>query len=202
MQIQAAVLWMMLAGLLALAASCSRPPAQQPATDWQVVAEAQLTPRQQAQRDKALAAKDAMFISLKGRLMEVVGSQGPAAAISVCSQEAPQIAGRISQEHGLAIGRTSFKVRNPKNTPPGWATKLVTDRTEKPTYLAHNGKLACLLPIRLQQQCIVCHGAVEAIPPPVKEALDKHYPDDQATGFQDGDLRGWFWVEVPVADGA
>ncbi|MDH3718296.1 MAG: hypothetical protein OES79_09275, partial [Planctomycetota bacterium] len=74
MKIQTAALWMMLAGLLALAASCSRPPAQQPAADWQVVAEAQLAPQQQTQRDKALAAKDAMFISLKGRLMEVVGS--------------------------------------------------------------------------------------------------------------------------------
>jgi hypothetical protein len=23
------------------------------------------------------------------------------------------------------------------------------------------------------------------------------YPKDQATGFKEGDLRGWFWVEVP-----
>ena len=30
----------------------------------------------------------------------------------------------------------------------------------------------------------------------VLDALKKNYPDDQATGFEEGDLRGWFWVEV------
>jgi hypothetical protein len=28
-------------------------------------------------------------------------------------------------------------------------------------------------------------------------ALAARYPDDRATGFAPGDLRGWFWVEVP-----
>jgi hypothetical protein len=32
----------------------------------------------------------------------------------------------------------------------------------------------------------------------VKEALAEHYPEDQATGFQEGDLRGWFCIEVPA----
>ena len=32
----------------------------------------------------------------------------------------------------------------------------------------------------------------------VREALATHYPADQATGFQTGDLRGWFWVTVPA----
>ena len=27
--------------------------------------------------------------------------------------------------------------------------------------------------------------------------LAKEYPADQATGFKENDLRGWFWVEVP-----
>jgi len=32
----------------------------------------------------------------------------------------------------------------------------------------------------------------------VREQLSTHYPDDAATGYQAGDLRGWFWVEVPL----
>ncbi len=33
--------------------------------------------------------------------------------------------------------------------------------------------------------------------PAVKEVLASGYPRDEATGFAEGDLRGWFWIEVP-----
>jgi hypothetical protein len=161
-----------------------------------------MMPEQTVQHEKALAARDAMSTSLKGRLMEVINSKGPAAAISVCSKEAPQIAEQISQEHGLTIGRTSFRLRNMDNAPPTWATQLVADRVAEPTYLTQEGKLAALLPIRIQAPCLMCHGSVDTIPPLVKEALTEHYPKDQATGFQVGDIRGWFYVEVPATDGA
>jgi hypothetical protein len=38
---------------------------------------------------------------------------------------------------------------------------------------------------------------VDRLSPAVREELKERYPADQATGFKDGDLRGWFWVEVP-----
>jgi hypothetical protein len=179
-----------------------RQPAEESGTTWTVIAEGDMRPEQTAQREKALAARDAMFTSLKGRLMDVIGSEGPAAAISVCSTEAPQIAEQISQAHGLEIRRTSFRLRNADSTPPTWASQLVSDRVSEPTYLTQDGKLAALLPIRIQAPCLVCHGADDTIPAPVKEALAEHYPKDQATGFQDGDLRGWFSVEVPATDGS
>jgi hypothetical protein len=31
----------------------------------------------------------------------------------------------------------------------------------------------------------------------VREELAERYPADRATGFKVGDIRGWFWVEVP-----
>jgi hypothetical protein len=34
------------------------------------------------------------------------------------------------------------------------------------------------------------------IAPVIAEQLAKLYPDDQATGFLEGELRGWFWVEM------
>lgn len=164
---------------------------------WQLVAESELSTRQAAQRDRALSARDAMFTSLKTRLTEVVGSAGPAAAIDVCSKEAPQIAERVAREHRLEIGRTSFRLRNPDNEPPEWARPLVERRVEQPRFLTSDGTLAVLLPIRMQDQCLLCHGAEQAIPEPVKTALNDVYPEDRATGFADGDLRGWFWIEVP-----
>jgi len=193
---------MALSALVLLVAPGCRQPAQDAGTAWTIVAEGDMTAEQTAQREKVLAARDAMFTSLKGRLMEVVGSEGPAAAISVCSKEAPQIAEQVSEEYGLKIGRTSFRLRNPGNAPPTWAKQLVADRVGEPTFLTQEGKLAALLPIRIQAQCLMCHGPEDTIPPPVKEALAEHYPKDQATGFQNGDLRGWFCVEVPAGGGS
>ena len=51
--------------------------------------------------------------------------------------------------------------------------------------------------IRLKAQCLKCHGPKEQILPEVRDALARDYPKDQATGFQEGDLRGWFWLSVP-----
>ena len=87
-----------------------------------------------------------------------------------------------------------------RNRPPPWATDLVAQRVEQDTFLILDGKLAALLPIRVQSECLVCHGPQEDILPDVAEALAKHYPQDQATGFNKDDLRGWFWVEVPPGE--
>jgi hypothetical protein len=56
-------------------------------------------------------------------------------------------------------------------------------------------KLAVFTPIHLASKCMTCHGPREQIPSSVKKELDKRYPQDKATGFHSGDLRGWFWVE-------
>nr|MCU0872718.1 DUF3365 domain-containing protein [Pirellulaceae bacterium] len=50
----------------------------------------------------------------------------------------------------------------------------------------------------LKPECMLCHGPKDQILTEVREALATHYPADQATGFQTGDLRGWFWVTVPA----
>ena len=79
-----------------------------------------------------------------------------------------------------------------------WTKPYVAARREKPAVLAHDdGRLALLHPIRLMATCLVCHGDEKAIAPEVHAVLAKEYPSDQATGFQENDLRGWFWVEVP-----
>ena len=44
--------------------------------------------------------------------------------------------------------------------------------------------------------CLQCHG--EVLDPAVAGKIAELYPDDQATGFIDGDLRGVFWVEYPT----
>ncbi|QEG41519.1 c-type heme family protein [Roseimaritima ulvae] len=152
----------------------------------------------EAAKEKMLAAKEALFKKLSGRLVEAMSGQGPAAAITVCQQEAPAIAKAVSEEHGLKIGRTGVRLRNPDNVAPAWAEPLVQDKTDTPTFVTlDNGHSAALLPIKLQGQCLMCHGPNQSIAPIIQEQLTKLYPNDQATGFQEGELRGWFWIELP-----
>lgn len=147
---------------------------------------------------KMLAAKDALFTKLSGRLMETMTSEGPAAAIAVCQNEAPAIAKAVGDEQGLQIGRTGVRLRNPNNVAPAWARELVQDKVNTPTFVTlQNGHSAALLPIKLQGQCLMCHGPKDQIAPVIEEQLTKLYPDDQATGFEEGELRGWFWIDSP-----
>ncbi|MDJ0521202.1 MAG: DUF3365 domain-containing protein [Planctomycetota bacterium] len=165
---------------------------------WTVLG-SQLTPEQEEQSRTAVKARDAMFGQLFARLQAAVKKGGPAEAIAVCQEAAPAIAKAIGKKHGVRIGRTALKLRNPENAPPDWAVGYVGGDGGVPVQLQHeDGRFAALLPIRLQVGCLGCHGASESIAPPVKAALAERYPDDKATGFKAGDLRGWFWVEVPA----
>ena len=148
---------------------------------------------------RAEAARADLFARLSGRLQEVMKAQGPAAAMEVCHGEAPGFARTVGEAHGLRIGRTSWKLRNPGNVPPAWAQAAVAARQGEPSFQATpEGGLHALFPIRLAEGCLRCHGEENTLSPEVRQALRVHYPSDQATGFRAGDLRGWFWVEVPA----
>jgi hypothetical protein len=192
-----------------LAVGCSRQaevkPAPEPAAteaashaEWTKVAVADMTPEQKAEQQKCEEAVKTMSGRLMSELTTALDSGGPAGAIEVCRSRAPEIAAAISNEYGLLIGRTSFRLRNPANAPPEWAAKLVEERVAEPTWLASpDGRLGGLLPIRLKAECGMCHGPKEQIAPQVLSTIEESYPDDAATGFKEGDLRGWFWVATP-----
>lgn len=185
--------WIPLAVLLALA-SCSG------AADagWRTVAEPARTPAQAAQLQRAAGAKEALFQALLGELTRTLAEGGPAAAIGVCRDAAPRLAQEVGAQQGLRIGRTSEKLRNPKNTPPAWAAPRLAEARTGPLTAAHeDGRLGALFPIRLAAPCLACHGQADALAPGVRDALARSYPSDRATGYAEGDLRGWFWVEVP-----
>lgn len=180
-----------------LLVSCAGQPTVE--TAWSPVEAAALSPVQSQQRDQGVAAKDAMMSQLFAALSAELATNGPAAAISVCKERAPQIAAEVAASQGVAIGRTSFKLRNPKNIAPRWAESLLAERPEEPRFSAsEDGALGMTLPIRLQAKCLGCHGERDQLLPEIRTALDELYPTDRATGFAEGDLRGWFWVEVPA----
>ncbi|HPE48678.1 MAG TPA: DUF3365 domain-containing protein [Hyphomonas sp.] len=193
-QTKPAVLALLLAGVLA---ACGRPEPAAPV--------ANPTPTEQ----EIAGARDAasqLGSRLKARLMAAMSEGGPIAAIEVCAEEAPQIAQQVSEETGYRVGRTSLRVRNPANAPDAWeqeqlmsfmkdlqdgadpagleAAEIVTDGGREYFRWAR--------PIMLEAPCATCHG--QSVSPEILAEIKARYPDDTATGFAVGDLRGMFTV--------
>ncbi|USO00117.1 MAG: DUF3365 domain-containing protein [Phycisphaeraceae bacterium] len=147
------------------------------------------------QREALVAARDDLVQTLGARLAEAM-TQSPDEAIRVCSREAIPLTQSIAEKHGVRMGRTSARLRNPSNTPPAWAADLIDAEPTEPIFLPTSTTGArALLPITLDSRCVTCHGSPEQIPDPVRVALDAAYPDDNARGFAPGDIRGYVWVE-------
>ena len=151
--------------------------------------------------ERAAVARDALFNELSTRLLAAMSNGGPAKAIEVCSKLAPKLAKEVGEQYHVSIGRTAVRLRNENNRPPAWAEPLLKDLPTKPVVQdLENGSTGVLFPILLKVQCLTCHGPDDKIASEIRTELARLYPNDKATGFQEGDLRGWFWVEVP-ADG-
>ncbi|MBM4201831.1 MAG: DUF3365 domain-containing protein [Gammaproteobacteria bacterium] len=155
----------------------------------------------------AAAAAQALGAALKAELEAAVHNGGPVAALGVCQLKAPDIAARISAESGLRVSRTSLRPRNPDNAPNAWQTEVL--RTfearkaagEDPAYLSYSavvdGEFRFMKAIPTAPVCLTCHG--ERLAPEVTARLAELYPQDQATGFRLGDLRGAFVIVKPAA---
>lgn len=155
------------------------------------------------ERSRALAA--AFQQQLGGELQAALGRGGPAEAIRVCRDVAPEIAARFSAESGARVSRTALRVRNPGNAPDDHAAAVLrefagaTAQRDGPPErfdVAADGSARYLRAIILQPMCAACHGtelAPEAVP-----VLAELYPDDQATGFAVGELRGAFLIDWPA----
>ena len=187
-------------------AGCSRPAPVETEiaadiTAWQPVAPLDMTDTQKAQQELVLSATNALAAEMMGELVAALDSGGPEAAIGVCRTTAPTVAALVAEQYGLEIGRTSHRLRNPANAAPEWAELYVAELTEEPVYVAGPaGELGALLPIRLKAECQVCHGPAEMIDEEILASIAENYPEDQAVGFAEGDLRGWFWVQTPPGE--
>lgn len=159
-----------------------------------------------ANTQEARATVKAFFGELKGELVAAIKQAGPAHAVSVCNTKAGEIASRVSREQGMDVSRVSLKNRNPGNAAEGW-TKTVLEQFEvrkaageTPDTLEFAEVIATadgdvfryMKAIPTGEVCLNCHGT--NISPEVTAKLDELYPDDKATGYKVGDLRGAFVV--------
>lgn len=146
----------------------------------------------------AIDAREALATRLQTRLFETMADEGPAAALEVCAHDAPRIAEAVEEDFEVRIGRTSERLRSPGNQVPEWAQPLAAARVETAgLWQREDGWAVAWSPIVLSAPCTSCHGEADALAPGVSELLAARYPGDRATGYAEGELRGWFWVEVP-----
>lgn len=157
-----------------------------------------------------VARADEAMVALQSRLIEALTTElersGPTGAIQVCRDAAPAITSDVSSDAGVTVARTSHRLRNPNNGPPDWAQEIVERSAgmrfeEASQHVIDLGDhVGVLRPIGTLGMCTTCHGNEAEMEPDLVELIAESYPDDEATGFEVGDLRGWMWAEVPRAD--
>lgn len=166
-------------------------------------APAQASTNESAQVERARKALLPLKKGLKKELSAAMAQGGPVAAINVCRERAAAITKSISDDDpNVALGRTSAKLRNVENKPAPWLQPILThfegSKPEPGQYKLVDlpeGKVGYAEPIYVGGVCLKCHG--KTLEPAIGELLKKHYPLDQAQGYDQGQFRGLFWVTMP-----
>jgi hypothetical protein len=171
---------------------------------------------QQAGPDTDVAAAKAAIQELAGALQaelkSAIQSGGPVSAIEVCNTRALPITRRVSDEQGLNISRVSLRNRNPANQPNEWQAAVLEDFENQKAAGKDVGSLVWsdtvevdggqefrfMKAIPTGDVCLLCHGAQLA--PGVSQVLTELYPEDKATGFSMGDIRGAFVVTREIVN--
>ncbi len=148
------------------------------------------------------------------KLKAAMSTDGPVAAVSVCKESAPAIARQLSIANDAKVNRVGTRVRNQNmGVPNAWQKEALTQfearllQGEKAAdieywQVADNGhgksELRYAKAIAVQPQCLSCHGSAQDIAAPLAEKLRIEYPNDQATGYSVGQLRGAVVVTRPL----
>jgi len=142
--------------------------------------------------------------NLKGHMKK----GGPIAAAKFCNSEAYALTLKVDQKFGkdISVKRISSKTRNSANEAVGNEKQIlssleglseagvvlppyVVERVTVDTYKFYK-------PLMINKQvCLKCHGNVNKNPK-LANFLHEAYPNDKATGYNMGDLRGLIVVTI------
>jgi hypothetical protein len=148
----------------------------------------------------------ALVQSLGGTLSAAVAERGAVGAMEVCNVEAMPLTRQVTEERGMEVKRTSWRVRNPANAPDALETEALAhfaaraEAGEAPTPWVQadpDGGWRFYQPLPTGELCLNCHGSPEQLAEGVPEAIRRLYPEDEAVGFSAGELRGLLRVSVP-----
>ncbi|WP_158966252.1 DUF3365 domain-containing protein [Paraglaciecola sp. L3A3] len=146
---------------------------------------------------------------LKQVLQSAMQTGGPIKGLTVCNLEAEPIAEKHSSS-SWDIARTSLKVRNQNNQADAWETTVLQQFIQRQAAgedlatMEHSEVVTSgdktlyryMKPIPTAGVCLTCHGVT--LSNDVSKKIKTLYPDDQATGFNLGDIRGAFTLSKVI----
>lgn len=149
---------------------------------------------------------------LVSKLTATIDKSGPAQAVEVCKEDAPKMARAASEQSGWTVRRVSLKNRNPKAVPDAWERETLEqfDRQraagadpadlERWTLVTENGQTVrrYMKALPTGTLCLQCHGPADKLGQGVAERLATLYPQDKATGYALGQIRGAMTLSQPV----
>ena len=123
-----------------------------------------------------------------------------------------RISKRAATFPGWTVGRTSHKLRNPGNAADPWEAATLEaflaraaageslKTMERAELVEEEGRQTYryMEAIPVGEVCLTCHGA--AIESGLRARIAAFYPEDRATGFALGELRGAFTVSRTTGD--
>ncbi|MDO5104431.1 DUF3365 domain-containing protein [Capnocytophaga sp.] len=136
---------------------------------------------------------------------EQIAQNGVVQAVHFCNENAISLTKKLEKE-GIAISRLSDKNRNPKNEiqsqtdKQAWEkmTNLLTENQPKHFILEADGAVFYYKAIPLAMPtCLACHGNKQTdIQPEVQQIITQKYPNDKATNYKMGELRGLWKMKI------
>lgn len=161
--------------------------------------------QKQAMKKEAQQVTQELVSKLGAALKRALTESGPDGAISVCRDTAPMLANSLSRRTGWKVGRVSLQVRNPLiGQPDAWEQQVLQRFDEQAASGADPAKLHAadivsepqadyfrfMKALPVKPLCLTCHGSEQTIPASVQARLAREYPNDAATGYSVGQIRG------------
>jgi hypothetical protein len=136
---------------------------------------------------------------LKPQLKQAMAEGGPSQAVAVCADVAPSIAESLSVTSGWTVKRVSLNARNASRAvPDSWEHAVLQefDRRQQAGEEAASlrfgevtgGQYRYLQAQGVEPLCLTCHG--KELADTTVLTLREYYPDDMATGYSLGQVRG------------
>lgn len=156
--------------------------------------------------DTGERASQELIQQLGSRLKQEVATNGLVKAAEFCNRNAMTLTEEVNlhQLEGTSLKRISLKVRNAANAPQEDEHRVL----ESMQKMLKEGKLGEYLveedgrfykyykPLVIKKEfCLACHGDLSKNPE-LSQFINEHYPQDRATGYKMGDLRGAVLVKI------
>ncbi|MEO1712423.1 MAG: DUF3365 domain-containing protein [Bacteroidota bacterium] len=137
-------------------------------------------------------------------LLHAIKTQGTEYAVAFCNTRAYPLTDSVALAMNAKIKRVSDKNRNPQNKANARQLAYIEAAKEQlalgqaitPQMYQDAGKVEAYYPILTNAMCLNCHGDPSEMDPGTLGKIQELYPEDQAMGYEENELRGIWVVEM------